>query len=173
MEKGYIQLYTGNGKGKTTAAMGLAFRASGCGLKTLMIQFMKGQDTSENKAAVKSSFINIEQYGLKEFFVETKSDIIGHRGECRKALNRAAEVLKTSEYDILILDEIINALKYNLVSFEEVIELINAKPEKIEMILTGRDAPEALYEYCDLITKFDEVKHYYKSGVNARKGIEF
>ncbi len=173
MEKGYIQLYTGNGKGKTTAAIGQAFRASGHGLKTLMIQFMKGDKTSECIAAEKNKYITIERYGMKEFYHEGKSDILQHRNFAKKGYDRATEILHGKDYDIIILDEIINALNCNLLTYEEITALIQNKPQNLELILTGRNAPTELYDHCDLVTQFNEIKHYFNNGIAAREGIEY
>lgn len=172
MKNSKIQLYTGNGKGKTTAALGLAFRASGAGMKTIVIQFLKAQKTSELKAAEKNDFIEIEQFGANEFFIIGKSNFLEHRKHSSKALERAKEVMDSKSHDILILDEIFHALENDLITYEELINLITSKTDTIELVLTGRNAPTDIYEHCDLITEFNEVKHYYNNGTQARKGIE-
>lgn len=173
MNNGLIQLYTGNGKGKTTASLGLALRAKGAGLKTLIIQFMKGQYTSEIKAIETINEISIEQYGSDEFYKTESSNYIEHRRLASEGLLRASDAISSGEYDIVILDEIIQALNFDLITFDELIELIEQKDETIELILTGRSAPTALYEYCDLVSEIHEVIHYANKGQKARKGIEF
>jgi cob(I)alamin adenosyltransferase len=172
IQKGYVHLYTGNGKGKTTAALGLAFRASGAGLKSVFIQFMKGQHYSELDAAARMSLIEIEQYGSPEFYNPATSSFLEHRGLSKRGLLRAGEILSSGDFDIIILDEIIGALNFNLVTYDEILELITMKPETQELVLTGRDAPSDLFQHCDLVTEMIEIKHYYADGVAARKGIE-
>jgi cob(I)alamin adenosyltransferase len=171
-QKGYVQLYTGNGKGKTTAALGLAFRASGAGFRSIFIQFMKGQQCSELYAARSTGLIEFEQYGSSEFYNPSTSSYLEHRGFAKKGLLRAKEILSSSDHDIIILDEIIGAMNYNLIAYEEILECINMKSEASELVLTGRDAPSDLYQHCDLVTEMIEIKHYYSEGVTARKGIE-
>ena len=171
-QKGYVQLYTGNGKGKTTAALGLAFRASGAGLKSIFIQFMKGQHYSELDAATGQSHIRIEQFGSSDFYNPATSSYLDHRGFSKNGLLRAKEILSADDFDIVILDEIIGALNYNLVTYDEIIDLINMKTESTELVLTGRDAPSDLFQHCDLVTEMNDIKHYYTEGVTARKGIE-
>lgn len=170
--KGYVQVYTGGGKGKTTAALGLAFRAAGHGLKTCIIQFMKGQKYGEIRAAKKmASYIRIEQFGKKTFVhIEqpTEEDI----KMAKEGLQRAREAMSSGEYDIVVLDEINLALYYKLLDLQEVLDLIRSKPEEMELILTGRYAPQEMIELADLVTEMREVKHYYRQGVKAREGIE-
>ncbi|MFC1671167.1 cob(I)yrinic acid a,c-diamide adenosyltransferase [Spirochaetota bacterium] len=173
MEKGYIQIYTGNGKGKTTAAMGLALRASGAGLKTIIIQFMKGQYYSELDAVkLLKDYIKIEQFGSRSFRKPGDKDSREHHELAKKGYARAMEVLKGNDYSIIILDEIITSLKSGLITLEEIFKLIEIKPENIELILTGRGAPEELIKKADLVTEMKEIKHYYNEGVDARVGIE-
>lgn len=170
--KGYVQVYTGGGKGKTTAALGLAFRAVGHGFKTCIIQFMKGQDYGELQAAKKlAPYITIEQFG-KKTFVHIEQPGEEDIRMAREGLRRAKEVMASGEYDILVLDEINVALYYRLLPLEEVINVIKSKPENLELILTGRYAPQEIIELADLVTEMREVKHYYRRGVRAREGIE-
>lgn len=174
METGCIHLYTGDGKGKTTAAFGLAFRASGSGFRSLIIQFMKGQKTGETAAAATTNgCITVEQYGSTEFFIPGTSNILEHRGLFKKGYDRARKALLSEEYEIIVCDEIIGALHAGLVSYEEILSLIEIKPESVELILTGRDAPSDLFDHCDLVTEMKEIKHYYSKGVQAREGVEF
>lgn len=175
--KGYVQLYTGNGKGKTTAALGLALRAAGAGLQTFIIQFMKGQHYSELESVKKlGGFITIEQYGSERFCAPDPAslkEIEEHFRLAREGLARARNVLTDGKYAIVVLDEIVTARLFKLLTLEEIMELIRIKPERTELILTGRGAPKALIERCDLVTEMKEIKHYYESGITARKGIEF
>jgi cob(I)alamin adenosyltransferase len=174
LEKGFVHLYTGNGKGKTTAALGLAVRAAGAGLRTVMIQFMKGQHYSELDALkMYSDMIRIEQYGSPEFCrLDNEKSVQEHYRLARDAMARSREVIVDDAVDLIILDEIITAYLFKLVTLDEIKALIKDKPLRKELVLTGRGAPEALYEYCDLITEMREIKHYYQQGVQARTGIE-
>jgi cob(I)alamin adenosyltransferase len=167
-----IQIYTGKGKGKTTAALGLALRAVGNGLKVIMIQFMKGRECGEIKAAKILQNFKIEQYGRCEF-VNPKDIKKCDYEWAEKGIKRAKEVIQSQKYDIVILDEINVALKYGIINLTDIIEIIKKRPAGIELILTGRDMPTELISYADLITEMREVKHYSKKGVSARKGIEY
>ena len=172
--KGHVHIYTGNGKGKTTAALGLALRAAGHGLRTVIVQFMKGQHYSELDAVRKSSLpITIEQYGSPEFCRPEANDIDIHRDLASKGLARAKEIVGTNDCDILVLDEICTALLFHLITLDDIITLIKNKPASMELVLTGRGAPEDLYPFCDLITEMKEIKHYYTQGIQARVGIEY
>ncbi len=173
LEEGYVHLYTGNGKGKTTAAMGLALRAAGAGLKTVIVQFMKGQHYSELESVKKlEGLIRIEQFGSKKFCKPGNEDFAEHYELFRKGYKFAREAINNDKYDIVILDEIVTSLLFDLVKTDEIIDLIKIKPKNKELILTGRNAPEELINTCDLVTEMKEIKHYYNSGVIARKGIE-
>ncbi len=170
--KGYIQIYTGNGKGKTTAALGLVLRAVGAGKKAFIAQFAKGQIYSEIEAI--NYFlptVTVKQYGLDCFIVNspTKDDI----DIARKGLTEVAEIIQLHKYDVIVLDEANIALYYNLFTVEELIKVIESKPDETEIIITGRYAPPKLLEIADLVTEMQEIRHYYKKGVEARKGIEF
>ncbi len=174
MSKGYIQLYTGHGKGKTTAALGLALRAAGSGIKTLMIQFMKKQHYGELEAVKRfDGLIVIEQYGSVEFCRIDDEHIMEHIELARTGLTRAQEVLLDNSRPIVILDEIVTAYLFKLITLKDIVDLIKIKPDAMELVLTGRGAPPALIEMCDLVTEMKEVKHYYSSGVEAREGIEY
>lgn len=173
LEKGYVQLYTGNGKGKTTAALGLALRAFGAGLKTIIIQFMKGQHYSELESISKlKSHISIEQYGSKKFCMINDDTFEEHYSLARNAMKRSYEVITENKYDIVILDEIVTALHFKIITLDEIVKLIEQKPENKELVLTGRGAPQHLISLCDLVTEMTEIKHYYNNGVIARNGIE-
>jgi len=172
MKKGLLQVYTGNGKGKTTASLGLALRASGHGWKVIMVQFMKGRAYGELKAVPNLPEFTIEQYGRDEFVDKKNPDPIDIE-LARKGFDRAKEVLLSGGYDIVILDEINVALDFNLVGLEETLELINNRAQRTEVICTGRYAPQALLDIADLITEMREIRHPYQGGIPGRIGIEF
>ena len=173
LEKGYAQVYTGNCKGKTTAALGLAFRAMGRGLKTYIGQFMKGQEYGElNSARMVRPYITIEQYG-REGFVHVQNppeqlDI----DLAAEGLKRARRAMLSGEYDIVVFDEILTAHAFHLISVEEMLDLLRNRPENVEVVFTGRHAPQEVIDAADLVTEMVEVKHYYRKGVMARDGIE-
>ena len=169
--KGYIHIYTGNGKGKTTAAFGLALRAIGAGKKVFIGQFVKGQVYSEVIAARQFlPNITIEQFGI-DCFIEkapTQIDI----DVARKGLQKVSKIILSAEYDVVILDEATIAIYFNLFSVEELVELLKHKPVETEIVITGRYAPPELIEVADLVSEMKEIKHYYTKGVEARVGIE-
>ncbi len=168
-----IQIYTGNGKGKTTAALGLGLRAVGHGLKVIMIQFMKGEINYGELEAVKHlPDFKIEQYGRPDFVNPENPDKEDIR-LAEQALKRAVKVIKNKEFDIVILDEINVAVSFGLIKAEKVIELIKNTSKKTELILTGRYMPEEFIKYADLISEVRDVKHHFQAGVPARKGIEY
>lgn len=169
---GYIHVYTGNGKGKTTAAFGLALRAVGAGKKVFIAQFIKGMPYSEiNTISQYLKDINIVQYGLDCFIVNkpTSNDIVA----AREGLYEVSEIILSCEYDMVILDEATIAVYYNLFTSSELIEVLKSKPNYMEIIITGRYATEDIIEMADLVTEMLELKHYYTKGVEARKGIEY
>jgi cob(I)alamin adenosyltransferase len=171
--KGYVQVYTGNGKGKTTAALGLAFRAMGRGLHTYIGQFMKGQFYGELQSAMMChENITIEQYG-KDTLIHVKIPPAAEDVQMAKAgLAKAKEAINSGKYDIVILDEITTAYYFHLISLEEMLALIAEKPDGLELVFTGRYAPPELKEEADLVTEMTEIKHYYQQKVDARDGIE-
>ncbi len=170
--KGYVHLYTGNGKGKTTAAFGLSLRAAGAGKKIFFAQFVKGKIYSEIKAVKKFlPDITVKQYGLKCFIVDTpKAEDIE---AAQRGLQEVEAVMASGKYDLIVLDEITIALFYKLVPLEELLRILKKRPENTELILTGRYAPRELIAFSDLVTEMREVKHYYTENVKAREGIEF
>jgi cob(I)alamin adenosyltransferase len=172
LNKGYLQIYTGNGKGKTTASLGLGLRASGAGLKVHMVQFMKGRRYSEIDAIMEVPNFTITQHGRDEFVSKKDPEQIDI-DLASGGFEKAREVVLSGKYDLVILDEINVAADYRLVAIPEVIDLIKSKPEHVELILTGRYAPREFIEMADLVTEMREVKHFYNEGVEARKGIEF
>jgi len=171
---GYIHVYTGNGKGKTTAALGLALRAVGSGLKVLIIQFLKGEGsyTGERETALRlAPELEIRARG-DEGFVES-ADPSPRDGElAREALDEALQEISGGRWDLVILDEINVAVHFGLIAVQDILELLDSKPDGVEIVLTGRYAPVELIERADLVTEMREVKHYYKAGVPARRGIE-
>ncbi len=172
LEQGCVQVYTGNGKGKTTAALGLALRAVGRGLKVCMFQFIKGGGRyGEHLAAEKlAPLLTIIQSG-RPGWVNTK-EITEDRRIAQEALTQVRELLTSGEFDLFICDEINGAVGFGLIDIEQVLELIRNKPEKTELVLTGRNADERIIEAADLVTEMCEIKHYYKAGIPARIGIE-
>jgi cob(I)alamin adenosyltransferase len=171
-KRGYVQVYTGNGKGKTTASLGLGLRASGEGLNVYMLQFMKGRRYSEIDAIERIENFTISQHGRDEFVSKTDPEQIDI-DLARKGFEKAKEIVNSGEYDLVILDELNCAVDFNLIPVEEAVELIIGRPEHVELVLTGRGAPDEFIELADLVTEMREVKHFYQKGVQARKGIEF
>ncbi len=171
IKKGYIQLYTGNGKGKTTAALGISLRSLCAGNKVFFGQFMKGKSYSELKAVNYFENLQMEQFG-NECFVGKEPQERDFE-DAQKGLKRMREILASGEYDMVVFDEVNTALFFGLLKLEEVIEVLNLKPENTEVILTGRYASEELMARADLVTEMREIKHYYNSGVDAREGVEY
>ena len=171
--KGYIQVYTGDGKGKTTAALGLALRAAGYKHKVYIGQFLKGQKYGELLSVKKlSPYITIEQFGRKGFIHVTKDPDEEDIKRAKRGLKKCLEAMLSRKYRIIILDEINVAVDLNLVTEEKVHEFLDKRPEDVEIILTGRYAPPSFLKRADLVTEMKEKKHYYKKGVKAREGIE-
>lgn len=166
-----IQVYTGEGKGKTTAALGLALRALGAGLKVYICQFLKGKYCCELLTLKKLKNIKLEQFGKNCFLrkAPTKEDIeLAGAG-----LKATQEAIQKKYYDVVILDEINVALKLGLIRLKDIIRLIKNTPKETELILTGRGAHPEIIKLADLVSEIKEKKHYYKKGLKARKGIEF
>lgn len=171
--KGLIEVYTGNGKGKSTAAFGLALRASGRGLKSIIIQFMKqGTSYGEHFAIEKIKNIEIVSFGTPKF-VNFKNPSKEDIDLAKEALEFSKKAINSIKYDIVILDEINIALHFKLIELEKVIDMLKNKPESVEVILTGRSAPNELIEIADLVSEIIEVKHPYQKGFGAREGIEY
>ncbi|MGB3210056.1 MAG: cob(I)yrinic acid a,c-diamide adenosyltransferase [Desulforhopalus sp.] len=169
--KSYVHVYTGEGKGKTTAALGLAIRAAGAGHKVFLAQFVKGGNYSELKALKRfEDLITVEQFGLGRFIngKPSESDI----NAARSGLKKMKDILTSGDYKVVIMDEANIALHYNLFSVEELLDLIACRAEETELIITGRKASPEILEKADLVTEMKAVKHYYKEGVKARIGIE-
>jgi len=171
--KGMIQVYTGTGKGKTTAALGLAMRALGHGLTVYIIQFMKGNIRYGELETARqlSPNVVIKQMGRKTFVNRDNPDKIDIE-LAQKAFELAREVITSGEYDIVVLDEINVAVDYGLISLETLLDLLDSRPPHVELILTGRDARKEVIERADLVTEMVEGKHYYGEGIHSREGIE-
>ena len=169
--EGYFQVYTGEGKGKTTAALGLALRASGRGYPVYIGQFMKGQDYGELHALPLLKTITHVQYGDPGWVYKGKITD-AQRASAMEGLRQAQEAMLSGQYRIVILDEFNMAVWFDLIPLEAALELIEKRPSDVELIITGRRADDAFLERADLVTEMREVKHYYTKGVPARKGIE-
>jgi cob(I)alamin adenosyltransferase len=173
LKHGFVQIYTGNGKGKSTAAIGQAVRAAGFGLKTYIAQFMKEFPYNELISLKQlSEWITVEQFGGDEFvYKKTLPDEI-ELAKARKGLDSAKVKTLSGEFDLIILDEAIVAIYFKLIETKDLIKLIEGKPKNVELILTGRYCPNELIELADLVTEMKEIKHYYQKGVTSRRGIE-
>lgn len=192
-ELGLVQVYTGPGKGKTTAALGLAFRAAGHGFRVHIIQYMKGSSYAGELQSIARAFpiITIAQYGRgcrhSALIRQGKQKCLGC-GECfikggqpsvedhqlaQMAYQDSLEAAQGGEIQLLILDEIGNALRYNLVTVEQVLELIKLKHPKTELVLTGRGIPKEIQEVADLVTEFSSIKHPFEQGISSRRGVEY
>ncbi|MDI6739850.1 MAG: cob(I)yrinic acid a,c-diamide adenosyltransferase [Candidatus Edwardsbacteria bacterium] len=168
-----IQVYTGNGKGKTTAALGLALRAVGQGLRVCVVQFMKGKTNyGELRSAKKLHSFTIKQFGRPDFVDKNNPHPEDFRG-AQQGLAYAHDIMRKGKCDILILDELNLAVFFDLVSLKQVMKLVEEKPAGIELVITGRYAHKKLLAAADLVTEMKEIKHYYRHGVQARKGIEY
>ncbi len=170
MRRGYVQVYTGDGKGKTTAALGLALRAAGAGLRVFFGQFVKKQKCSEH--------LGLERLGDSITYRRFGCGLIPHGPSAAdiaaagKGLDEAAEALRTGGYDLVILDELNVAVDLGLIGVADVLDLIATKPAGVELVLTGRNAHPRVVEAADLVTEMRNIKHYYEKGVKARRGIE-
>jgi len=172
-QKGLVQIFTGNGRGKTSAALGAVLRAVGQGLKIYIVHFMKGTyPYGEQKALAQLPDVTIARFGQLNF-VDPNNIKDEEREEAEKALAAGRAAMLSEEYDLVVLDEVNIAASWGLVEMEEVIQLIRDKPERVELILTGRYADSLLIELADLVTEMVEVKHPYKQGIKARRGFEY
>jgi cob(I)alamin adenosyltransferase len=172
LKKGFIHVYTGNGKGKTTAAIGLGIRAIGEGLKVVMIQFMKGRRYSELDALQHIKNFTVVQFGRDEFVSKEKPEQIDI-DLAQKGLSYAKDIMQNDGYDLVILDEINVAIDFNLISLKDVIYLLEHKPESLELVLTGRYASPEIIKHADIVSEILEIKHPYQKGVQSRKGIDW
>jgi len=173
LEKGLVQVYTGDGKGKTSAALGLALRAVGRQLRVFVIQFIKGGfDYGELYVVKQLPNLELRAFGQGKFVTQTppsEKDV----SLAKEGFALAKRVVESGEYDVVILDEVNVALHLGLLTLGEVLDLVKAKPKHVELILTGRYAPKELIEIADLVTEMKEVKHPYTKGLKPRKGIEY
>lgn len=170
--KGNVHLYTGNGKGKTTASIGLAIRAAGAGMKVFIAQFIKGMHYNELSALEKfEGQIVIKQYG-RDCFIKNEPEE-ADRMAARSGFDEVEKIVMEGAFDMVVLDEINIALYYKLVDISEVAMMIKKRPEHMELVLTGRYAPQSLIDLSDLVTNMEEIKHYYQNGIEARPGIEY
>jgi cob(I)alamin adenosyltransferase len=170
MAKGLIHIYTGDGKGKTTAALGLALRACGHGLKVILIQFIKGSIAGEHTFTLEHESFKILKLNNDDCFKKPKQQ---QKEEAGEMLNISTRILTGQEYDIVILDEIFIAYNMRLITLDEIINLMDIKPSHMELIMTGRMAPAEAIERADLVTEMKMVKHPYSRGIKARPGIEY
>ncbi|MDH4137474.1 MAG: cob(I)yrinic acid a,c-diamide adenosyltransferase [Anaerolineae bacterium] len=173
LDKGLVQVYTGPGKGKTTAALGLALRAAGQDMKVHIIQFMKGwPHYGELTSVEKLPNITLHQFGHPDFVNKDNPDPEDVE-QAHQALDHARQILTSGDYDVVILDEINVALDYNLIGLDKVLALIESKPEKVELVLTGRGAHPEIVKRADLVTEMLDIKHPFDEGVRGRRGIEY
>jgi cob(I)alamin adenosyltransferase len=170
--EGLIQVYTGNGKGKTTAALGQALRAAGRDKKVLIVQFMKKWDYGELHSLQRIPRITIKTFGTKDFVYKGKAKEIDYQ-EAQKAFEEGASGARSGKYDMVIFDELNVAVDFGLIKIEEVINFLKEKPEEVEVIITGRNATSELIDLADLVTEMREIKHPFQKGVKARIGIEY
>jgi cob(I)alamin adenosyltransferase len=168
---GLIHIYTGGGKGKTTASLGLAMRAVGHGLRVAVVHFMKIWDYGEVKSLDKLG-IDLFRYGTTELIDPNKPSPVDFE-EADKAISKSEKLIQEGTYNIVILDEITLAVDFNLIPLKRVIDLLDKKPDTLELVLTGRNCPWELIKRADLVSVIDEVKHPFQKGIKARRGIEF
>jgi len=174
--RGLVHIYTGNGKGKTTSAVGLGIRAYGRGLKVMMVQFLKGSDTGEMHTLkmLEPGFALYRTKEAKGFFWNMNDE---QKKELKKSsqelLEYAINAANSGEWDMIILDEVMGAISNGLVTVEQVVEFIRNKPEKLEIVMTGRNAPQQLIELADYVSEINPLKHPMDEGIPARKGIEY
>ena len=174
MKDGLLQVYTGDGKGKTTAAFGLAFRAYGRGFKVAVVQFMKTWVTGEVQLAETLENFHIKRIDTSPKFTweMNEAELEELRLEIRKGFEYVRNLVKENKYDLLVLDEINHIIIKEFVSKEEILEFIDSKPDTLEIVMTGRNAPDWLIERADLVTEMKCIKHPFEKGIPARVGIE-
>ena len=171
--KGLVQVFTGNGKGKTTAALGTILRAAGHGLRIIIVFFLKGDYTrGEYDSLIKLPNVSVASFGLRRLVDPANVDPEEIR-QANLALVAAREAILNGEHDLVVLDEVNIAVKYELIKLDDVIDLVNRKPENVELILTGRYADNRLIAIADLVTEMVNIKHPFEKGINAREGIEY
>ncbi len=172
LERGYVQLYTGDGKGKTTASLGLVLRALGQGLRPAVLQFMKADPNWGEIVGLRKLGVPVQQCGLDHWVLPGKvSD--EDRAAAAEGFSRARALVMSGDYDLVVLDELVTAVFFELVPVGSVLDLITTKPAAVELVITGRRAPEELVAAADLATEMRPLKHYFDAGVQARPGIEY
>lgn len=175
MKKGYLQIYTGDGKGKTTAALGLTIRAAGAGMNVLFSQFVKSMNTSELNIINKVDNIDVLRYASSKKFAWDMNDEekAGLKKEMQLQLKDTLRIVKEKNCDVVVFDELLGALHGEYINKQDILDLVDNRAKNCEYIITGRAAPDWLIEKADLVSSVDPIKHYMDAGVNARKGIEF
>ena len=168
--KGFIHIYTGDGKGKTTAALGLAMRASGQGLKVVFIQFLKGQQCGEHLFVSQYHPFKIVQISVGDVFSKSREQL---NQDAQQTLAYAEQALFDGNYDLIILDEIFVAANQGLITTKQMLDLLDTKPTSVELVLTGRKAPPEIVQRADLVTEMLMIKHPFREGIAARRGIEY
>ncbi len=174
LDQGLVSIFTGDGKGKTTAAIGAVVRAAGHGFRSFVIYFMKGKDYIHGENTILSQLPNVSlaSFGQKGW-VDRKNLKPENREQARLAMVTAREAINSGDYDIIVLDEINIVINYGLIELDEVIKLIKDKPKQVELILTGRYADPKLVQMADLVTEMQMIKHPYTKGIKARRGIDY
>ena len=172
LERGYVQLYTGDGKGKTTAALGLVLRALGRDLRPAVLQFMKGDPNWGEIVSLTRLGVPVHQCGL-DHWVRAGKVSAEDRAAAAAGFDRGRALVESEDYDLVVLDELVTAVFFELVPLSSVLELVAAKPAAVELVVTGRRAPEELDAAADLATEMRPLKHYFDVGVQARPGIEY
>lgn len=171
--RGLVEVFTGDGKGKTSAALGIVLRAAGHGLKVFIVYFMKGDRRyGEEKALAYLPGVTFVRFG-QHHFVRADRVTQEEREEARRALETARETMLSGEYQIVVLDEVNVAVSYNLISVEDVVSLMQVRPPGVELVLTGRGAHPRIVELADLVTEMVEIKHPYAKGIPARQGVDY
>ena len=167
-----LQLYIGDGKGKTTAAFGLALRAFGRNLRVVVVQFLKGRESGEVIAVRRAALFSVFRFGQKSFVNPDKPSPVDS-DEVHKALTVSLKFLKSGDYELVILDEVLTAFTLGLVQEEELKSIVDACPRRTELVMTGLNAPPSLISSADLVTEMKKIKHYYDKGIAAHRGIEY